>query len=140
MARNDRFVGHQWALRVNGADVGKFVKVTGLKASYDVIEERDNGDPDYKRKQRGLKKVDNVTLTQGITADANYLGEWFTAGDHRSVDVILDRADGKQVSYTLENAIPIEYVPFSDLDAENNSALIRTLVLAVEDISDGKVQ
>jgi phage tail-like protein len=116
-----------------------FRKVSGLKATTEVIEWREGGDAPTPRKFPGVTTYDAVTLERGMCNDAD-MWNWVkdvlaldAAGGspnvRRNVSVTLLNHQGKPVvRWVLEGCWPSEY-SLGDMDAGGNEVLVESMVL-----------
>lgn len=103
-----------------------------------VAKYRNGNDPNYRRKQRGLRNYDDITLERGLFADDTALQEWMESGERKTVEIIrLDHLREEQTpSIRLYEAFPSEIQHSKgEADSEDGVAVI-TLTIAYEWFDD----
>lgn len=141
----DEQMAYRFRVNVPGMDDVGFEKVSGLGGEIDVIERRTGSEPDRNRKLPGLVKINDVTLSHGVTKD-NSLFEWWemvknlameleaNAGMRKDLTIEEVGAGGAAVKvWRLFQCWPTSYKG-GDFDAQASEVLVEELVLAVEDI------
>lgn len=149
----DIYRGYKFTVSISnlaGQERTAFQKVTGMKASVEVVEYREGNMLDRMEKFAGMMSYDAVTLERGLSNDEDFK-KWMVlvcdisqntngvptggAGDRGNAsyrkDVVITLHDktGKPVkSYTLLQAFPSEYT-MGDFDATSNDVVITSLVL-----------
>jgi len=119
-----------------------FTRVTGLKATTDVVEYRDGNDLSITpRKSAGLVKYDPVTLERGMSEDTDMM-DWLqlnarTNGSGASNDSqmlctvkieLLDRDRAVVKTWELLDAWIADY-EIGELDASSSAVLIERMVI-----------
>lgn len=126
-------------------DFGKsgFQTCTGLEKSVNVVEYRDGGDHNSKRKEPGWVNYPNITLGRGMSDDQdmkdwanksmNIDGETISSADmKRDLTITLqDPSHTARRKWEVYDAFVVNY-KFDDLDSESDDFLIETIELAHE--------
>jgi phage tail-like protein len=100
--RIDPFRAFNFAVYIDGQDVGGFSEVSGLSSDGDVADYREGTDAELTiRKLPGLRKYNPIKLMNGYTTDL-YLWRWYaeiSAGkrDRRDGTIALRNDEGKEV-------------------------------------------
>lgn len=141
--RRDPFVGHNFAVELDGITGTGFKECSGLECSQTAIDYREGTDSTLsKRKVPGLVNWTNITLKRGITSDRK-LWEWQEKAargkvDRRSISIILfDDAGSERMRWNVRAAWPIKWSGPS-FDAASDSVAIESLELAHEGIEVDK--
>jgi phage tail-like protein len=127
--------------------VAGVTKVSGLKRTTEVVENREGGDPSTSRKSLGRTQYEAVTLERGLTQDTVFedwasqvfrlgagLGSESQLKEFRK-DVVLElynEAGQLVMAYKIYRCWPSEYQALPDLDANANAVAIEHLVLENE--------
>jgi phage tail-like protein len=123
-------VAYNYHVLVDRVDM-RFSKVEGLAWERKAITYRD-GLSFLDGESIGLSRVDTysqLTLQQGVMEGDTSLHDWLGAGDVRTLQVQLCRADGAPVlTWQARRAVPIKLTGAS-LDASTNEVFIDTLEL-----------
>lgn len=146
--RRDVFRGFNFLVDLGGEPVAACRKVSGLKATVEVVKFRDGSKVDTVDEcYPGRCSYEPVTLEGGVTNDptfeawANALvhNEWSASARlpdgefRREVAITVLDIDGTPVKrWVLHNAWASEYNAFDSLDASGNEALIESIVVAHE--------
>lgn len=127
-------------VEIDGITSAGFKDVSGLDDSTGVGTYREGNDPTLGlRKLPGLLQSSNITLSRGITANAE-LWSWrrsVASGepDRRNISIILaDERGQPQIQWDLRNAWPVKWTGPS-LDATSGDAAIEQLEIAHEGLS-----
>ncbi|MBO8161155.1 MAG: phage tail protein [Thermosipho sp. (in: Bacteria)] len=145
--RHDPLKNYKFLVEITGNMVfakAGFQKVTGLKMSVNVIEYREGGDNDSKRKMPGLANYEPITLERGMsedkdmwefamkTFDINKKGQLLDP-DFRAVMIIklLDRSGNVAKAWRVDRVWVSEYET-GDFDAESDGVMIERIVLQHE--------
>lgn len=120
-----------------------FQTVSGLEKKVNVVEYRDGGDYNSKRKEPGWVDYPNITLARGMSDDKdmkdwanktmNIDGENVASLDAKK-DLTITLQDGGHNAvrkWNVYDAFVVDY-KFDDLDAESDDFLIETMELAHE--------
>ena len=133
----DPFLGHNFAVELDGITGTGFKECSGLERSQSVVTYREGTDPTLgSRKIPGLVTSANITLKRGLTQDRN-LWDWQTKAtkgsvDRRSISIILLDAGGAEVMrWNVRNAWPVKWSGPA-FDAAADSVSIESLELAHE--------
>lgn len=148
--RHDPYKNFKFLVEITGSMIfakAGFQKVSGLKASSEVIEYREGGDQDSKRKMPGIVSYDPVTLERGMSEDTNMWDLFLKVFDveqlHQvndpnfrvtAVIKLLDR-EGKIVkAWRIDRAWASDYET-GEFDAESSSVMIERIVLQHEGLT-----
>ena len=135
-------VGHSFGLEIDGVVIKHIQEVSGLKMEQDTIEMKANS-PDGKyinKKLPGRPKAGEVTLTRGLTGDANFQ-DWIKkslfgdmAGARKGGAVIVYDYEGQAIKhYKMTNAWP-KSLELGTLKAGDTSVVTEKLVLTYEEL------
>lgn len=120
-----------------------FKTVSGLEKKVNVVEYRDGGDNNSKRKEPGWTDYPNITLTRGMSQDKDLI-TW--ANESMNLDGVKKTAvqTKRDLTITLNDArqVPVRRwnvyeafvasYKFDDLDADSDDFIIETIELAHE--------
>lgn len=136
----DSGVGHSFGLEFDSVVIKQIQEVAGLKMEQDVIEMKSNtSDGKYMiKKLPGRRKVGEVTLTRGLTADNSFeqwikdseLGNMPTARKGGAI-IVYDYMGAPIKRYKLTNAWP-KSLEIGSLKAGDTSVLTEKLVVVYE--------
>ncbi len=145
--RHDPYKQFKFRVKWDGRYVAGVAKVTALRRTTDVVEHREGGDPSTPRQSPGRTKYEAITLTRGVTHDAEFetwankvwksgqpLGAESSLRDFRK-DVtieLLNEAGQLVLAYRVYRCWPSDYVALSDLDANETSVAFESLTLENE--------
>lgn len=122
--------------------VARFSEVSGIDATYDVIEYRDGASQDYTpAKFPGLVKYGNITLKRGIAAGDGSFVNWVNGNISGNMSklkqlviTVTDPANSQNsISWTFKNVWPVKYTG-PDLNATASEIAMETLELAHEGV------
>lgn len=145
--RLDPYKNFQFRLKWDGKYVSGVSKVSGLKRSTEVVENREGGDPSTSRKSLGRTKYEAITLERGLTQDtafedwANQVFQLGAAADSEAQlkefrkDLYLElynEAGQLVMAYKIYRCWPSEYQALPDLDANGSAVAIEHLKLENE--------
>ena len=161
----DIYRGYKFTVSINtiqGQERSAFQKVTGMKASVEVVEYREGNMLDRMEKFAGMMSYDAVTLERGLSDDLDFQ-KWMkevcdisstvnvvppggspdrgngSASYRKDVVITLHDKSGNAVKeYTLLKAFPSEYT-MGDFDATSNDVVITSLVLQHHGIIEKKL-
>ncbi len=137
--RVDPFRSYRFSVEIDGITEAYFTEVTGIEASYDVIEFRSGDMNAAYWKLPGLAQNPTLTLKQGVT-DNLEIYEWFKgepahSGSVERKDVTIKAVDNDNSTelavWTFYDAWPCRYV-VSDFNASESAVVIETLEMAYE--------
>jgi phage tail-like protein len=145
--RFDPYKNFKFRVKWDGRYVAGVSKVSALKRSTEMVENREGGDPSISRKSPGRTKYEAVTLERGVTHDLEFerwankvwnfgagLGAEVSLKDFRkdiSIEV-YNEAGQKVLAYNLFRCWVSEYQSLPDLDANANAIAIQTIKLENE--------
>lgn len=120
-----------------------FQSVTGLEKKVNVVEYRDGGDNNSKRKEPGWTDYPNITLARGMSDDKDLM-TWANesmnldgvsaTSTQAKRDMTITLNDARQVGvrrWQVYDAFVVSY-KFDDLDATSDDFLIETIEVAHE--------
>lgn len=125
-----------------GDTLARFQEVSGIDATYDVIEYREGASNVYTpRKFPGLVKYGNITLKRGIAANDGTFVEWLnknSSGEMQklaelTISVTDPANSNNQISWTFSNVWPVKYTG-PDLNATSSDIAMETIELAHEGV------
>jgi phage tail-like protein len=136
--RVDPYRSYRFSIEIDGITEAYFTEVTGIEASYDVIEFRSGDLSGMAWKLPGLVNNPVVTLKQGTT-DNLEIYEWFKgepgmSGGVERKDVTIkavDETNAELAVWTFYDAWPCKYT-VSDFNASESAVVIETLEMAYE--------
>lgn len=120
-----------------------FQKCTGLEKKVNVVEYRDGGDNNSKRKEPGWVDYPNITCERGMSQDkdmANWANQCMNLdgvvstsdGAKRDITIVLQTPNGVAVrQWQVYNAFVVDY-KFDDFDATSDDFIIESMELAHE--------
>jgi phage tail-like protein len=145
--RFDPYKNFKFRLKWDGKYVAGVTKVSGLKRTTEVVENREGGDPSTSRKSLGRTQYEAITLERGLTQDTAFedwanqvfqlgaaLGSESQLKEFRK-DLVLElynEAGQLVMAYKIHRCWPSEYQALPDLDANANAVAIEHLVLQNE--------
>ncbi|MGI5912813.1 MAG: phage tail protein [Syntrophomonadaceae bacterium] len=137
--RVDPFRSFRFSVEIDGITEAYFTEVTGIEASYDVIEFRSGELAGVAMKLPGMVHNTTITLKQGVT-DNMEIWEWFKgepgmtgAVERKDVTIkAVDETGGTELAvWTFYDAWPCKYIA-SDFNASESAVIIESLELAYE--------
>ena len=145
--RFDPYKNFKFRVKWDGRYVAGISKVSALKRSTEVIEHREGGDPNSRRKSPGRTTFDPITLERGLSHDPEFerwanktwslgsaLGAESSLKDFRK-DIMIElynEAGHLAVAYKVFRCWVSEFQALPDLDANGNAIAIQHLVLQNE--------
>lgn len=127
----DPLLEANFIIEIEGLPSMGFSKCSEVSRKDAVAKYRNGNDPNYHRKQRGLRTYDAITLERGCFEDDTALQEWMDSGERKTMEIIrLDHIRGETTpSLRLYEAFPSEIVhPKGDADSEDGVAVISLTV------------
>jgi len=124
-------------------DIGDFTdlpfqEVSGLDIVTEPIEYRHGNSPAMSAiKMPGIMKYADVTLKKGVFTDDNQFYEWISEIALNTIERVtvvirlLDEDGNAAVTWTLQNAFPLQITP-TDLNSTASEAAIETIVFSHE--------
>jgi phage tail-like protein len=137
----DPYRSYNFLVEIDGIARAAFREASGLDTTQAPIEYREGGDPLTVRKIPGLNTYSNITLSRGITLDAD-LWNWRTAAANGAVrrangSVILLDDSGKEVlRWNFREGWPSKWTGPS-FNATGTEVAIEQLEIAHEGIVKG---
>ena len=145
--RFDPYKNFKFRVKWDGRYVAGISKVSALKRSTEVIEHREGGDPNSRRKSPGRTTFDPITLERGLSHDPEFerwanktwnlgsgLGAESALKDFRK-DIMIElynEAGQLAVAYKVFRCWVSQFQALPDLDANGNAIAIQHLVLQNE--------
>ncbi len=145
--RFDPYKNFKFRVKWDGRYVAGISRVSALKRSTEVIEHREGGDPNSRRKSPGLTTFEPITLERGLSHDPEFerwanktwnlgsgLGAESSLKDFRK-DIMIElynEAGQLAVAYKVFRCWVSEFQALPDLDANGNAVAIQHLVLQNE--------
>jgi phage tail-like protein len=145
--RHDPYKQFKFRVKWDGKYVAGISKMTALHRSTDVVEHREGGDPNLSRKSPGRTRFEPITLTRGVTHDADFekwankvwsigqgLGAEVSLADFRK-DIgieLLNEAGQVVLAYKVYRCWPSDYSALSALDADATGVAFESLTLENE--------
>jgi phage tail-like protein len=134
--RNDPFGAFNFLVEIDGITRAAFRDCSGLDSSQQAIEYREGGEPLRTRKIPGLNSYSNITLTRGITTDAE-LWDWRQRAADGRVErkngsiILLDDKGEEKIRWNFSDAWPIKWTG-PTFNATGNDLAVEVLELAHE--------
>jgi phage tail-like protein len=147
---HDPYKNFKFRVKWDGRYVAGIFHVSPLRRATEVVQHREGGDPSIARNSPGRTEYDAITLSRGVTHDAEFEAWANLVGRHGGQpemslahfrkDVVLELLNeaGQLVrAYKIYRCWPSEYVALDTLDANGqggngNAVAIETLVLQNE--------
>jgi phage tail-like protein len=145
--RFDPYKNFKFRVKWDGRYVAGISKVSALKRTTEVVEQRDGGDSSISRKSPGRTRYEPITLERGITHDPEFenwankvwhighgLGSEVSLKDFRK-DIIIEiynEAGQLAIAYKVYRCWVSEYQALPDLDANANAVAIQHIKLENE--------
>jgi phage tail-like protein len=113
-ARNDPYLGFNFAVEIDSLMVGGFSEISGLEADTEVQEYREGGVNEFTHKRAGPIKYPNLVLKRGIS-DAAGLWSWYADVMQGNVQrktvsiVLMDSACEEQRRWSFQRAYPVKW-------------------------------
>ena len=145
--RLDPYKNFKFRVKWDGKYIAGISKISGLKRTTEVLEEREGGDPSASHKSPGRTKYEPITLERGVTQDPGFsnwaglvwnfgatLGSEVSLANFRK-DVYLEfynEAGQLVIAYKIYRCWVSEYQAMPDLDANANAIAIEHIKLENE--------
>jgi len=138
--RSDPLENFKFRVMWDGQYIAGVNKVTALRRTTQVVEEREGGDNSGPRKLPGRTTFDPITLERGITTDTafedwanqvfNPSGGLGSLGFRKDIAIDLFNEAGQKVrSYKVHRCWVSEYAALPNLDANGNAVAIESIRL-----------
>lgn len=133
----------KFLIEIDGFVKSGFQKCTGLEKKVNVVEYRDGGDNNSKRKEPGWTDYPNITLSRGMSRDmdmANWADQCMNINGvtceadiaKRDISIILQTPNAKPArQWEVYDCMVCNY-KFDDFDAESDDFLIESMEIAHE--------
>src|SRR5580698_5781783 len=137
--RLDPYKNFKFRVKWDGKYIAGITKISGLKRTTEVLEERAGGDPSTSHKSPGRTKYEAITLERGVTQDPSFndwaglvwnfgaaLGSEVSLANFRK-DIYLElynEAGQLVLAYKIFRCWVSEYQALPDLDANANAIAI----------------
>jgi phage tail-like protein len=134
--RNDPFGAFNFLVEIDGITRAAFRECSGLDSSQQAIEYREGGEPLRTRKIPGLNSYSNITLTRGVTTDAE-LWDWRQRAADGRVErkngsiILLDDKGEEKLRWNFSDAWPVKWTG-PTFNATGNDLAVEVLELAHE--------
>ncbi|MEI6361367.1 MAG: phage tail protein [Actinomycetes bacterium] len=145
--RHDPYKNFKFRVKWDGRYVAGITTVSALRRVTQVVEYRQGGDPSVVRKSPGRTSFEPITLSRGVTHDAEFehwanrvwsLGS--AAGNEMSLKdfrkdftiELFNEAGQLVIAYKVYRAWVSEYVALSDLDAGESAVAIQSITVQHE--------
>jgi phage tail-like protein len=145
--RHDPYKNFKFRVKWDGRYVAGINFVSALRRVTQVVEYRQGGDPSIVRKSPGRTSFDAITLSRGVTHDAEFEqwankvwslgaapGSEMSLKDFRKDFTIelFNEAGQLVIAYVVHRAWVSEYVALSDLDADESGVAIQSITVEHE--------
>lgn len=144
-SRFDPYKNFKFQVIWDGRVVAGISRISGLKRTTDVVQQRDGGAAISTRQMPGRTGYEAITLERGITHDSAF-EDWANIAAHsdptsatgptefrKEVSIELHTESGTLLrSYKIHRAWVSEYVVLVDLDAQANAVAIEQVKLEHE--------
>jgi phage tail-like protein len=141
--RFDPYKNFKFRVKWDGQYIPAIIKVTALRRSTEVIENREGGDPSTSRKSPGRTTFDAITLERGVTQDHAFeewanlafeLGAEMSLKDFRKDIYIefLNEAGQLVLAYKVYRCWVSEYQALPDLQGNGDGIAIEHIKLENE--------
>lgn len=142
-SRKNPYQKFNYLVEIDGFAKAGFRKCTGLEKKVNVVEYRDGGDNNSKRKEPGWTDFPNITLERGMSQDKD-MSTW--ANDSMNLDgvaktsaqakrdITITLNDARQVPvrrWQVYEAFVVNY-KFDDFDADSDDFVIESMEVAHE--------
>lgn len=142
-SRRNPYQKYNWIMEIDGFVKAGFNKCTGLEKKVNVVEYRDGGDNNHKRKEPGWVDFPTITLERGMSQDPD-MHQWSL--ESMNLDGVRKTATQIKRNMTLSLHDPrqepvrrwniyecwVVGYSFDDLDAESDDFLIEKMEIAHE--------
>lgn len=145
--RFDPYKNFKFRVKWDGKYIAGISKISVLKKTTEVVENREGGDPSTSRKSPGLTKYGPVILERGVTQDLAFeqwankvwnlgsaLGQEVSLKDFRK-DIMIElynEAGQLVIAYKVYRCWVSEFQALPELDANSNLVLIQYIKLENE--------
>ncbi|MGH2701049.1 MAG: phage tail protein [Actinomycetota bacterium] len=145
--RFDPYKNFKFRVKWDGRYVAGISRMSGLRRTTAVVEQRDGGDPNHVRRSPGITKYEPITLERGVTHDTDFeewarkvltlgagLGHEVSLKEYRK-DVgieLLNEAGQLVLAYRVYRCWVSEYQALPDLDANGSMVAIEMIKLENE--------
>lgn len=123
----DPLLEANFRVEIEGLPSIGFNSVSEVKRSDAVAKYRNGNDPNWHRKQRGLRTYDAISLVRGYFPDEIILQEWMDSGERKTIEIVrLNHLTQETIPYLrLYEAFPSTIThPKGDANSEDGVALI----------------
>ncbi|MGH2774834.1 MAG: phage tail protein [Actinomycetota bacterium] len=145
--RFDPYKSFKFRVKWDGKYVAGVSRISGLRRSTDVVEQREGGDPNLTHKSPGVTRYEPLVLERGVTHDTEFedwaskvlrLGAGFgneVALKNLRKDIIVElynEAGQLVLAYRVYRCWVSEYQALPDLDANGSTVAIESIKLENE--------
>lgn len=135
-SRPEPYMKYNFLVEIDGITEARFMEVTGLNVTVDVVEFREGGEQTAPILIPGLAHYGPLVLKNGLT-NSNELNDWMQATvngsmTRRSMSIIILNAEGsEEARYNLHEAWPSSW-SLSELDSLSVGPIVEELVIQYE--------
>ncbi|MGH2699166.1 MAG: phage tail protein [Actinomycetota bacterium] len=145
--RFDPYKSFKFRVKWDGRYVAGVSRISGLRRTTDVVEQRDGGDPNFTRKAPGITRFAPIVLERGVTHDPEFeewakkvwshgagLGNEISLKNFRKDIIVelLNEAGQLVLAYKVYRCWVSEYQALPDLDANGSTVAIESIRLENE--------
>jgi len=124
----------KFRIEIEGRDLVGFSEFSNPEEDSDVTEYREGDWEDFVRKQAGMRKFNEITLSKGVMKDSLFMREWIKTKERLTVDIVrLDHNRQEATRYRLEEAFPKKYTPGKGDAMSGDGAAIESMDLAFDE-------
>jgi len=152
-ARFDPYKNFKFRVSFGTGYIAGVSKISALKRTTELVENREGGDPSSSHKSPGRAKYEPITMERGVTHDPEFeawankvwnFGNAQAAAEQRTREVslkdfrrnltidVFNEAGQKVMSYQVFRAWVSEFTAQTDLDANANAILIQSIKIEHE--------
>ena len=123
----------KFRIEIEGMDLVGFSEFSAPEEDSDVGEYREGDWDDFVRKQAGMRKFNDVTLSRGVMTNSTVLREWIETKGRRTVDIVrLDHNRNEAMRYRLHEAFAKKYTPGKGDAQSGDGGAIESLDIAYD--------
>lgn len=123
----------KFRVEIEGIDLIGFSEFSAPEEDSDVTEYREGDWEDFVRKQAGMRKFNEVTLSKGVMVTSTFLREWIDTKVRRTVDIVRLYHDLSEATrYRLHEAFAKKYTPGKGDAMSGDGAAIESLDIAFD--------
>jgi phage tail-like protein len=123
----DLLDGLRFDLQIDGLDLGSFISIEGLEASYEVKTYDEGGQNAFQHQLLGRAHYQNIKITRGVDGSSEKLAQWFTGFQREGTGqpttatiTAYDQNSNQVAAWHLQGVCPVHYSGprFSAVDAK----------------------